>query len=58
MSLAQAAVIVGASGRPAGDFSGVSTDSRTLRPGELFVALEGPHFDGHDYLPAVAAAGR
>ena len=57
MSLAQAAVIVGASGRPAGDFSGVSTDSRTLRPGELFVALEGPRFDGHDYLPAVAAAG-
>lgn len=57
MSLAQAAVIVGASGRPAGNFSGVSTDSRTLRAGELFVALEGPHFDGHDYLPAVAAAG-
>ncbi len=57
MSLAQAAVIVGASGRPAGDFSGVSTDSRTLRRGELFVALEGPRFDGHDYLPAVAAAG-
>ncbi|WP_416362025.1 UDP-N-acetylmuramoyl-tripeptide--D-alanyl-D-alanine ligase [Immundisolibacter sp.] len=57
MSLAQAAVIVGASGRPTGDFSGVSTDSRTLRPGELFVALEGPHFDGHDYLAAVAAAG-
>ncbi|ANX04239.1 UDP-N-acetylmuramoyl-tripeptide--D-alanyl-D-alanine ligase [Immundisolibacter cernigliae] len=57
MSLAQAAVIVGAGSRPAGDFSGVSTDSRTLRPGELFVALEGPHFDGHDYLPAVAAAG-
>lgn len=57
MSLAQAAVIVGASGRPTGDFSGVSTDSRTLCAGELFVALEGPHFDGHDYLPAVAAAG-
>jgi len=57
MSLAQAATIVGARARPAGDFSGVSTDSRTLRAGELFVALEGPHFDGHDYLPAVAAAG-
>ncbi len=57
MSLAQAAAIVGARARPAGDFSGVSTDSRTLRAGELFVALEGPHFDGHDYLPEVAAAG-
>ncbi len=57
MSLAQAAQIVGARARPVGDFNGVSTDSRTLRPGELFVALDGPRFDGHDYLAAVAAAG-
>ena len=57
MSLAQAAQIVGATARPVGDFNGVSTDSRTLRPGELFVALDGPRFDGHDYLAAVAAAG-
>lgn len=57
MSLAQAAAIVGSTGRPAGEFHGVSTDSRTLQPGELFVALDGPRFDGHDYLPAVAAAG-
>jgi UDP-N-acetylmuramoyl-tripeptide--D-alanyl-D-alanine ligase len=27
----------------------VSTDSRTLAPGALFVALRGPRFDGHDY---------
>ncbi|QJA05761.1 UDP-N-acetylmuramoyl-tripeptide--D-alanyl-D-alanine ligase [Thermosulfurimonas marina] len=30
-------------------FSGVSTDTRTLRPGELFVALKGPRYDGHDF---------
>ncbi|MGH7051642.1 MAG: Mur ligase domain-containing protein, partial [Acetobacteraceae bacterium] len=28
--------------------SGVSIDSRTLRPGDLFVALAGEHRDGHD----------
>ncbi len=57
MSLAQAAAIVGAANRPAGEFCGVATDSRSLRPGELFVALNGPRFDGHDYLAAAAAAG-
>ncbi|RUM87511.1 MAG: UDP-N-acetylmuramoyl-tripeptide--D-alanyl-D-alanine ligase [Thermodesulfatator sp.] len=30
-------------------FSGVSTDTRTLRPGELFVALKGSRYDGHDF---------
>ena len=38
-------------------FSGISTDSRALRHGALFVALHGERFDGHDYLPAVAQAG-
>ena len=27
--------------------SGVSIDSRTTAPGDLFVALRGPNFDGH-----------
>ena len=31
-------------------FNGVSTDTRTLRHGELFVALQGPNFDGCDYV--------
>ncbi|PLW82935.1 UDP-N-acetylmuramoyl-tripeptide--D-alanyl-D-alanine ligase [Kineobactrum sediminis] len=35
----------------------VSTDSRAIGPGDLFVALEGEHFDGHDFLEVVAAAG-
>ena len=30
-------------------FRGVSTDSRTLAEGDLFIALEGPHFDGHHF---------
>ena len=32
------------------EFLGVSTDSRQLARGDLFVALRGEHFDGHDYL--------
>ena len=30
--------------------SGVSIDSRTIAPGDLFVALRGPNFDGHDFV--------
>jgi len=33
-----------------GSVTGISTDSRTIRPGELFVPLRGPNFDGHDFL--------
>lgn len=35
----------------------VVTDSRFAGPGDLFVALRGERFDGHDFLPAVAARG-
>ncbi len=38
-------------------FSGVGTDSRTLSPGELFVALKGPNFDGSDYLQMALERG-
>ena len=38
-------------------FTGVSIDSRAINPGQLFVALTGPRFDGHDYLDQVAAKG-
>jgi UDP-N-acetylmuramoyl-tripeptide--D-alanyl-D-alanine ligase len=34
----------------------IRTDSRTLKPGELFVALRGENFDGHDFVEAVARA--
>jgi UDP-N-acetylmuramoyl-tripeptide--D-alanyl-D-alanine ligase len=37
--------------------TGVSTDTRTLKPGDLFVALSGERFDGHDFIPAALSAG-
>lgn len=30
--------------------AGVSTDTRTLRPGEIFFALRGPNYDGHAFV--------
>jgi UDP-N-acetylmuramoyl-tripeptide--D-alanyl-D-alanine ligase len=35
----------------------VCTDTRSAEKGDLFVALNGPNFDGHDFLEAAAAAG-
>ena len=37
--------------------AGVSTDTRTVAPGQLFVALRGERFDGHDFLEQAVAAG-
>ena len=36
---------------------GVSIDSRTTKPGDLFVAIRGPSFDGHDFAADAIAAG-
>ncbi len=36
---------------------GVSTDTRTLGDAALFVALRGPNFDGHDFVPDALARG-
>ncbi|MEO5346024.1 MAG: UDP-N-acetylmuramoyl-tripeptide--D-alanyl-D-alanine ligase [Magnetococcus sp. YQC-9] len=46
-------------GAPSGDpeLSGISTDSRKVRPGELFAALSGPNFDGHDFINAAIDQG-
>jgi len=38
-------------------FDGVSIDSRAIKAGQLFIALTGPRFDGHDYLNEVAGKG-
>ena len=38
-------------------FAGVSTDSRSIAANELFVALKGPTFDGHEYVEQVRQRG-
>ena len=37
--------------------AGVSIDSRTIEPGEAFVAISGERFDGHDFVGAALNAG-
>jgi UDP-N-acetylmuramoyl-tripeptide--D-alanyl-D-alanine ligase len=41
----------------AGLATGVSIDSRTLAPGDLFFAIRGPRFDGHAFVAAAFRAG-
>ena len=38
-------------------FTGVTTDSRSVKNGELFVALQGGNFDGHDYCAKAVELG-
>ena len=57
MNLSEAARLLG--GRMSGAearFGGVSTDTRTLRPADLFVALRGERYDGHGFLKSAAEA--
>ncbi|HEX9113086.1 MAG TPA: UDP-N-acetylmuramoyl-tripeptide--D-alanyl-D-alanine ligase [Nitrospirota bacterium] len=39
------------------EITGMSIDSRTIKSGELFVALKGDRFDGHDFVPDVVRRG-
>ena len=39
------------------EFTGISTDTRSLRDGELFFALQGPNFDGCDYVATAREKG-
>ncbi|MEJ2554150.1 MAG: Mur ligase family protein, partial [Gammaproteobacteria bacterium] len=58
MALSQAAAMAG--GRMEGadvNCTSVSIDTRTLQPGALFVALQGPNFDGHDFVDAASKRG-
>jgi len=58
MNLAQAATVLGGELRGSDvRFLNVCTDSRTLQSGDLFVALRGERFDGHDFVAKAAAAG-
>lgn len=38
-------------------FGGVSTDSRSVGPGDIFFALKGPNFDGHAFVATAASKG-
>jgi UDP-N-acetylmuramoyl-tripeptide--D-alanyl-D-alanine ligase len=42
---------------PVWQAAGLSIDSRTVEGGDLFIALQGPHHDGHDHIKASLAAG-
>lgn len=44
-------------GQPTGEIRGLSIDSRSLQPGDAFVAIHGPTFDGHHFLDDAAHRG-
>ncbi len=52
-----AVAATGGTSRQAWRATGVSIDSRTVAPGDLFVALQGPNFDGHTFVAKAFAAG-
>ncbi|MGC1618110.1 MAG: UDP-N-acetylmuramoyl-tripeptide--D-alanyl-D-alanine ligase [Candidatus Acidiferrum sp.] len=60
-TIAQVAGAVGATAGagldPVARVAGVSIDSRTVRAGELFVAVHGPRHDGHDHVESALARG-
>jgi UDP-N-acetylmuramoyl-tripeptide--D-alanyl-D-alanine ligase len=62
VSLSAAEIAAAAGGRvisgdPAQRVERWSIDTRSLRPGELFVAIRGDRFDGHEFVAAALAAG-
>jgi UDP-N-acetylmuramoyl-tripeptide--D-alanyl-D-alanine ligase len=60
-TVAEVASALGVPAPAAGDsmarLAGVSIDSRTIKPGELFIAIRGPRHDGHTFVAAALAAG-
>jgi len=60
LTLAQAHALLPASrvvGAASTRFARVHTDTRTLAPGSLFVALRGDNFDGHDFVAEAVRRG-
>ncbi len=45
------------SGRQDTRIRGISIDSRTIKPGECFIAIKGDNFDGHDFVAEVVRKG-
>jgi UDP-N-acetylmuramoyl-tripeptide--D-alanyl-D-alanine ligase len=56
-TLAEMAAVVGAPASGDAELTGVAVDSRSSRPGDLFVAIRGARVDGHDYAGEAAARG-
>ncbi len=54
---AELAALFAAPSAPIEGATGVSIDSRTLKAGELFVAIRGESLDGHDYVARAFEAG-
>lgn len=54
---AEARAATGGKSRRDWQAQGVSIDSRSVAPGDLFIALVGPKFDGHDFVAAALAQG-
>ncbi|HEY1241101.1 MAG TPA: UDP-N-acetylmuramoyl-tripeptide--D-alanyl-D-alanine ligase [Bryobacteraceae bacterium] len=58
VDLEQAARVMNASGAPQPvKVAGWSVDTRTQNAGDVFFALRGPNFDGHDFVPPALAKG-
>src|SRR5947207_11493796 len=60
LTLSQIAQFAGASvssGNETVSIDKISTDSRTIKRGELFVALRGENFDGHNFVESAATSG-
>lgn len=57
MTIREVALAVGIPSRVEGEISSVCTDTRTIEPGCLFVALKGERFDGNDFVEQALAQG-
>ncbi|BAU12595.1 UDP-N-acetylmuramoylalanyl-D-glutamyl-2, 6-diaminopimelate/D-alanyl-D-alanyl ligase [Leptolyngbya sp. NIES-3755] len=58
-TLDQLIAILGASSQnlPSLDAKGITTDTRSIQPGEVFLALRGERFDGHDFVRSAIEQG-
>jgi len=54
---ADAAAATGGTAGGSWTATGVSIDSRTVQPGDLFTAIKGPNFDGHDFVRQALQSG-
>jgi hypothetical protein len=59
LPLSRVAEFIAAAGQfdPSVTAHGYSIDSRTVQPGELFFAVKGDRFDGHDFVESALARG-